>query len=479
MDGSEFLHRGAGGEAVSGVSRLGLLSVLFAQFLGVLDGLIVSVAIPEMAASLDIDVGDAHWVLNAYSVAFAGLLPLGGKLADMFGRRRSFVAGQVLLSAGSLLGAFSPNLTVVLIARILQATGAAVSTPAGVSMLADSFRDERERSRAFGWLPIGGGVGWVSAALFGGVLTAAFGWQSVFLVNLPISLAAIAFARIGFRTTRPPSGGERISWRSSVLLVLALAVAVYALGGAEKNGLLSYLTIGGLLVAAALGGVFTRVALRDANPVLRLQLLRTGGVPGAALLGLALPVGFVATQFLGSIYLQDVAGLPPDLAGYVFLPLAATPLLVTTLVGKHYRRFGAGRSVAAGFGLAAAGLALTAVTPLVAELALMLLGFGLIGIGLTIVYVPLAVAAVSGTDDTDYGAASAIFATSNQVGGSLALAILSSSALAGTAAGEHRYTAAGLSTGLVVAAGMCLLAGLLAIPLLRRVDQLSAGLEPR
>jgi MFS family permease len=450
--------------SIAGQVRAGLAAVLLAQFIAVLDGLIVSVAIPDMTRELQISTTDAHWVLNAYAVALAGLLPLGGKIADTFGRRRIFLAGQAVLLAGSIAGALAPSETVVLVARVVQAAGAALSSPAGLSLLADTFRDERERSRVFGWLPIGGGIGWVSAALFGGLLTAAFGWQSVFLVNVPISLAAIVLARIGFEG-RTAVRGERIDWRSSVLLIGCLGVAVYTLGAVQVRGLFSLHTFTGLGIAALLGLAFARVALRSENPVLRLELLRRGGVPGAVLLGLALPVGFVATQFLGSNYLQANAGMPPDQAGYMFLPLTATPLLVAPLVGRYHPRIGTWKCVAAGYLLAAAGLAVTALAPAYDLPWWLLVGFGLIGTGLTIVYVPLAVAAVTGIDDADYGAASALFSTSNQVGGSLALAVLSSVA-AGSA---HSFSNAGLAAGLAVAAVMTAVAGLLAFPLLKRI----------
>ncbi|GAB3462343.1 MFS transporter [Actinophytocola sediminis] len=460
--------------------RLTVLTVLLAQFLGVLDGLIVSVALPSMSLELGIAPGDVHWVLNAYSVAFAGLLPLGGKAADILGRRRTFLVGQALLSLGSLLGALASNGVVVLVARVMQALGAAISTPAAISILADSFHDEKERARAFGLLPIGGGVGWVSAGLFGGLLTAFVGWRGVFLVNLPVSAAAIVLALFCFPRSGPRSAGDRIDWSGAALLILALGCAVFTLGRVEQVGVASLDTLVGVVVAAVLGLLFVLRARRGANPFLRLELLRRGGVPGAAVLGLVLPVGFVATQFLGSIYLQNVLGLRADLAGYAFLPLAATPLLVTTAVGRFYPRFGVARSVSFGFLLAAVGMALAAVAPTQLGVGWLLIGFGLIGIGLTIVYVPLAVASVSGIDSAEYGAASAIFSTANQVGGSMALAVLSTVALAAsdTSAPGTRYGANGLAAGLAAAAVLALFACVAAIPLLRRVDRLSQTSEP-
>jgi EmrB/QacA subfamily drug resistance transporter len=459
--------------------RLIVLTVLLAQFLGVVDGLIVSVALPSMSLDLGIDPGDVHWVLNAYSVAFAGLLPLGGKAADLLGRRRTFLAGQALLSIGSLLGATAAGGAVVLVARVTQALGAAISTPAAISILADSFHDEKERARAFGLLPIGGGVGWVSAGLFGGLLTAFVGWRGVFLVNLPVSAAAIVLALFCFPKSTPRSGEDRIDWTGAALVIAGLGCAVFTLGRVEQVGMASLETVVGLVIAAALGLLFVLRARRGANPFLRLELLRRGGVPGAAILGLVLPVGFVATQFLGSIYLQNVLGLRADLAGYAFLPLAATPLLVTMAVGRHYPRFGVAKSVSFGFLLAAVGMAMTALAPPQRGILWLLLGFGLIGIGLTIVYVPLAVASVSGIASEDYGAASAIFSTCNQVGGSLALAVLSTVALAAsdTSAPGTRYGASGLAAGLAAAAALALLACLAAIPLLRKVDRLSEEAE--
>ncbi|MGW0064174.1 MFS transporter [Streptosporangium sandarakinum] len=442
-------------------------AVLAAQFLGLVDGLIVSIGVPAMSADGVLDADDAHWVLNAYSVAFAGLLPLGGKSADLWGRRRVFLTGQALLLAGSLLGALATTPAMLLGARVVQAVGAGISTPAGIAQLADSFPHSRERSRVFGLLTMGGGAGWVSAGLLGGLLVAYLGWPSVFWVNVPICLLAITLALLAF--PRRPAGttSATMDWKGAVLLVAALALFVHTAGQVGRAGPLSLPTLAGATVAALLAVAFAVATRRAREPLLRLALLRRGGVPVAAVLGLALPVGFVSTQFLGSLYLQQVLDLSADHAGYVFLALASMPLLATPLASAKFQEFGFARSVGAGFALAAAGLGVIVAAVLAGPpLPLVIAGFVCVGVGVTMVYVPLTVASVAGIDEADNGSATSIFSTSHQIGGSIALAVLSSVALA--AGGLH--SARGLAAGFATAGGLLALAALGALLLLRRLD---------
>jgi MFS family permease len=449
--------------------RWGMLAILLAQFLALLDGLIVSVALPSIVRELAIDPVDAHWIVNAYTVAFAGLLVIGGRAADLLGRRRSFALGQLVLLGGSLLGGMVAEPAAVIAARVLQAIGAAVSSPAALGLLADAFRDEAERSRAFGRLTIGGGFGWISAALFGGVITEYFGWQGVFLLNVPLSAVAIALARLVLwdspRTARP----GRLDWAGALLLVATLSLLVYTLSRVERVGLFSMPTLGGLAVAMVLAVAFLLNEQHVTDPILPLSLLTVRAVRGAGILGLVFPIGFVATQFLGTQYLQDVLGTSPAVAGYAFLPLAAVPLVVGPVVSRAYPRFGLVRSVAAGFAGVAAGLGLIALAgPAAGYLGGPLPGFFLVGIGLTMIYIPLGVASVADVPETQYGLASAVFATSNQMGGALALALLSavSTSVAASVGGPVGHSA-GLRAGFAVGAVLCGIGAVAAAPLLR------------
>ena len=465
----------------------GLAAICLAQFLALLDGLIVSVALPPLSADLGLTPAGAQWVPNAYTVPFAGLLLLGGRAADALGRRRGFAVGQLLLIAGSLVGGIAGTSALVYLARVLQATGAALAMPAAVALLAGSFPDETERARAFSLLTVGGGVGWVSAGLFGGALAQYFGWHSVFLVTVPISVAALLLARVGLPADdaapdRPEwtdnagaaAGAGGVDWPGGVLVVAALGTLIFSLSGVEQVGWVSARTIGGLAAGLLLAAAVVLREQRAANPVLRLGLLRLRQVRGSALLGLLLPVGFVGSQFVGSLYLQDVLGYRTGRAGLAFVPLALMPLLVTPLVGRLHPRYGPGPTTAAGFALTAGGLTVLAVAgPGAGYAAGVLPGFVLIGVGVTLIYVPLAVTSVADVPERDYGVASAVFSTSNQVGGALALAVLAT-VLAATV-GDGTLAAIsggaqlpGLRAAFGTAAALCLLGAAVATRLVHR-----------
>lgn len=467
----------------SGRQALGLVAICLAQFLALLDGLIVSVALPSMSADLGLTPAGAQWALNAYGIPFAGLLLLGGRLADALGRRRAFVAGQVLLIAGSLIGGAANSGALVYLARAVQAGGAALAMPAAVALLAATFPEESDRTKAFSLLVVGGGIGWVSAGLFGGISVQYLGWHSVFLITVPISVAAVALARVGLPADTPAQAGirdGRVDWSGAVLVVGTLGTVVFTFGRVEQVGWLATATIVGLLAGLVLGVALVLRERRAPNPVLKLDLLRLHQVRGAALLGTLLPVGFVGSQFLGSLYLQDVLGYSAGRAGVAFVPLALMPLLVNPLVARLHPRFGPGPTIAAGFALTAAGLGLLATSGASTGYAAGVLpGFVLIGVGVTLVYVPLGVASVADVPEEDLGLASAAFSTSNQVGGALALAVLAT--VIAAAVGDSTLGAVdtpdqltGLRAAFAVAAGLCALGAVLAVPLLHRLRPAAA-----
>lgn len=473
----------------TGRLRLGLVAICLAQFLALLDGLIVSVALPAMSADLGLTPAGAQWALNAYGIPFAGLLLLGGRLADVLGRRRAFAVGQVLLVAGSLIGGAASSGAVVYLARAVQATGAALALPSAVALLAAAFPDKTDRTKAFALLVVGGGIGWVSAGLLGGISVEYLGWRSVFLVTIPVSVVAIVLARLGLPPDAPLGAADRGSladWPGALLVAGALGTVVFSFGRVEQVGWLAPATAVGLLAGLVLGIALILRERRVRDPVLKLDLLRLRQVRGSALLGLVLPVGFVGSQFLGSLYLQEVLGYGPGRAGIAFVPLALMPLLVNPLVARLHPVIGPGPTIAVGFALTAAGLALLALSGAGAGYLLEVLpGFVLIGIGVTLVYVPLGVASVDQVPESDLGLASAVFSTSNQVGGALALAVLASviAAAIGSGALANAGTEnqlAGLRVAFLISAGLCLLGAAAAAPLLRRPEPVptSSGGRP-
>jgi MFS family permease len=451
------------------------------QMLVVLDGAVLSVALPQLAADLRIETGALPWVINAYTLPFAGLLLLGGRVADLIGPGSSIRVGVSIFALASLAAGSSPNLTVLLISRALQGMGAALLSPASLALLTHSTSAGIERERAIAIWSVTASVGASSSALFGGVLTQLAGWRWVLLINVALAPALyFGTLRVGRKsvaleadTPRPPRG---IDLPGTLLFLVAFGSADLAATGGGSSSVLRTGAAAALAVAALAGLVV--VERRARHPLLPLHLLRRPEITfpnGAAVLLLA---GTAAMGYYFSQYAQDVLLLSPFQTALTLLPGAMAGMLTASRVPALVRSFGERRVRTLGPAMAGISLALLAGAqsrhwgPW--QLTLMLITMA---IGGTISVVTLTAAATRSLPRSQAGLASGLISTSGQAGGSLGLALLTgvAGAVTGTAtASTAMARSAAITSQLVIAlpigAGLVLLGALCAFRIPGRID---------
>ncbi len=408
-----------------------LVIVCIAQFMVVLDGTVVNVALPAIQADLDFSASSLQWVVNAYTLAFGGFLLLGGRAADFVGRRRLFIAGVVVFTGASLLNAMAQSSEFLIAARALQGLGAAMVSPAALSIVTTTFRDSAERAKALSvWAAIAVG-GAAVGLLAGGLLTEYLAWQWIFLINLPIGALAIVLGLRYVAESRVPTSGVDIAGAISV--TAGLTLLVYAIVRAVDYGWGSVQTIGLLSAAAVLLVAFVLIEMRSKAPLVRLGIFRVRSLAGANLSMLAVMGGMFAVFYFASLYVQQILGFTPVQAGLAFLPLTAGIILFSVIAERSISRVGVRTVGLAGMAVTAVGLLLlsqisvdgTYVSDLLPGLLVMSAGLGL-------TFVPLTLIATANVADEDAGLASGVFNSSQQIGGALGLAILSTIAASQT-----------------------------------------------
>ena len=318
-----------------------LVVVCLAQFMVVLDISIVNVALPAIQRSLHFRAVDLQWVVTAYALTFGGLLLLGGRLADLFGRRRIFLVGLGLFTAASLLGGFATNQTTLIAARSLQGVGAAILSPATLTILTVTFTDQRARARAFGvWSAVAAGGG-AAGALFGGILTQYLSWRWILFVNVPIGIALFAVARIRLHESRADGPRRRLDLAGAATITGALFLLVYAISHTDVVSWTATSTLVVLGAAALLLLAFVAVEARAAShPLVPLRLFRVRSVTGANLVMFCFGVGMFAMWFFLSLYLQQVLGYSPVVTGLTFLPQTLAIAVGATLSGRLAPKLG-------------------------------------------------------------------------------------------------------------------------------------------
>ncbi|WP_038210465.1 DHA2 family efflux MFS transporter permease subunit [Xenophilus azovorans] len=415
---------------------LALVVLCLGELMIVLDTTIVNVALPSIRTDLGFSETALVWVVNAYMLTFGGFLLLGGRLGDLYGHRRLFLAGLVLFTAASLACGVAASQAVLVAARAVQGLGGAVVSAVALSLIMNLFTEPGERARAmgvYGFVCAGGGsVG----VLLGGMLTSQLSWHWVFLVNLPIGLAVYAFGAALLPASRAAAADARLDVAGAVTVTLSLMLAVYAVVGGNEAGWTSPRTLALLGAAAALMLLFLAIESRVAHPLVPLALFRLRNVAVSNVTGVLWSAGMFAWFFLSALYMQLVLGYTPMQVGLGFLPaniiMAALSLGVSA---KLVMRFGVRRPLAAGLALAVAGLALFAHAPAGGSFMLDVLpGMLLLGVGAGIAFNPMLLAAMSDVAPSDAGLASGVVNTSFMLGGALGLAVLASLASARTAA---------------------------------------------
>jgi len=418
----------ADGQVVPDPNRWKALAlVCVAFFMVVLDVSIVNVALPSIAIDLEFSRDTLQWVITAYSLAFGGFLLLGGRAADLFGRRRVFMVGMALFTIGSLACGLSGGAAGLIIFRALQGLGGAIVSPATLAIINDAFAaDGAERNKAFG---IWGGVAGSGAAagvLLGGILTEYLGWEWIFFVNVPIGVAIILLAPKLISEGRVEGVERRVDPLAAVLVTAGLVTFVYAMSEAPDAGWLSGQTIVLTLVAAVLIALFFVKEMRTDAPLVPLKLFKVRPIAVAnavgALLGAALFSGF----FLLTLYMQQVLGYSPVKAGFAFLATAGTVVVAAGVSQALVTRVGVKPVLTTG--LVLLGLSYFWYTRMPADGKYwidLFPAYFASGIGLAFVFIPLSLAALSGVDDKTAGIASGLLNTSQQIGGALGVAIIS------------------------------------------------------
>jgi EmrB/QacA subfamily drug resistance transporter len=458
-----------------------LVVVCLAQFMVVLDATIVNVALPSIQHGLGFAPADLQWVINAYTLVFGGFLLLGGRAADLAGRKRLFMAGIGVFTFASLLNGLAVSSTMLVAGRALQGLGAALVSPAALSIITTTFTSPAERTKALGvWSAIAAGGG-AFGLLLGGILTDALSWEWIFFVNVPVGLAALVAAARSVPESRVEGAHRSFDLAGAVTVTSGLIVLVYAIVKAQEFGWGSGRTLGLAAVALALLGTFVAIERRSRAPLVRLSIFRVRSISAANIVMLLVASGMFAMFFFASIYVQEVLGYSPLKAGLAFLPMTAAIVVGAGLAQSLVRRVGVRAVAIGGIALAAAGMAMLTGVPVHGSYAGDLLpGLLPMALGMGLTFVPITLLGTGNVGAEDAGLASGLFNTSQQVGGALGLAILSTLA-ANATAGSAGSPAAALVDGYQVAFGAAaamLAAGavLLAV-LLRRRDVAALDVE--
>ena len=410
-----------------------LILLCVAQFVVVLDASIVNVALPSIGKGLHFSEADLPWVVNAYVIAFGGFLLLGGRAADLLGRRRVFMVGLLVVAVASLFAGFAANQGQLVAARAAQGLGAAIISPAALSIVTSLFRDGAERNKALGaWGAVAGSAG-AAGVLLGGILTDGLGWEWVLWVNVPVSLIALAFTPGLIPESRSESATRHFDAAGAVTVTAGLSVLAYALLDASSAGWGSVKIVSLLALAVALIGAFVAIELRSAAPLVPFRIFRLRTLTGANVVGILLGASLFSMFFFISLYMQQVLGYSPIHAGLSYLPLAVMIIVAAGLGGQLVTRFGFKPVLAAGMAFVSVGLLWFSQVSVGGGFVTDILGPSLLAaIGLGFGFVTSTIAAVSGVRDREQGLASGLINTSQQIGGALGLAVLSTLATSRT-----------------------------------------------
>jgi EmrB/QacA subfamily drug resistance transporter len=427
-----------------------LALLVVAQFMVVLDVSIVNVALPSIGSALRFAPDDLQWVVTAYVLCSGGLLLIGGRAADLLGRRRIFVAGLLVFTGASLACGLAPSAGFLVAARAIQGSGAALLTPAALAIVTTTYvGPDRVRALSIWGAVASGGV--AVGVILGGVLTTWLTWHWVFFINVPVGLVAAVLTPRVVPAVPPATGRRRLDPLGALTVVGGLALLVYALSGAPVHGWGSARTLGLLALAAALLAGFTVVERRTAEPLLPPALWRVGSLVAGAVMMLAATGILVGTFFLNSVYLQGTLGWSALDSGLGLLPLVAAIAVGVHTTSRAIARVGAKAIVTAGMALLAAGALVLALAPDVARYAPDLLpGFCLLGLGIGLAFPAISITAMSDVDHATAGLASGMMSTAHEVGAALGVAVLSAIAVAASPAGigyGHAFLAAAILAG--------------------------------
>ena len=411
---------------------LGLALLLLVQFMVVLDIAIVNVALPSIQTDLGFSQENLQWVISAYALLFGGFLLLGGRAADLLGRRRLFLVGIVVFTVASLISGLAWSEGALIGARALQGLGAAIVTPAALSIISTTFAEGSERNKALGAWGAVGAFGAVAGVLLGGVLTDLLSWEWIFFVNLPVGIVGFALTPFLIGESRDATA-KSYDIPGAVLVTSGLVTLVYAITQANDHGWGSFRTIGLFVASAALIAGFLGWEARSKDPLMPFSIFRLRTLVGANVAGLILGTALFGMFLMLTLYMQQVLGYSPLRTGVAYLAVAGTAIFWSALAAQLVTRIGVKRVLVIGMVTLTAGLVyFTQVSVGGSYAGDLLPGFLLIGVGLGFSFVPISIAALAGVRSSEAGLASGLINTSQQIGGALGIAALSSIATSTT-----------------------------------------------
>jgi len=462
---------------------IALILLCTAQFVVVLDASIVNVALPTIGEALQFTESSLPWVVNAYVLTFGGFLLLGGRTADLLGRRRVFMAGLMLVAVASLAAGFAATEAQLIAARAAQGLGAAIISPAALSIVTTIFRDGAERNKALGVWGAVAGAGGAAGVLLGGILTDGLGWEWVLWVNVPVSLVAFFLAPRLIAESRASDQARAFDVAGAVTITAALSLLVYAVIDASEAGWGSGKTLGLIALALVLLAAFVVIEQRSRKPLVPFSIFRIRTLTGANVVGVLVGASLFSMFFFISLYMQQVLGFSAIKAGLSYLPLAVSIILSAGIASSLVTKVGFKPILATGMVLIAAGLLwFSQISPDGTFLADILGPSLLAAVGLGFAFVPVTIAAVSGVEDREQGLASGLINTSQQVGGALGLAVLAAIANSQIGTSEDPTVLTdGFSSAFLVGAGFAVLGLIATLLLIRNADSrahVELGAEP-
>ena len=460
---------------------LALILLCAAQFMMVLDFSIINVALSAIQRDLGFSQQNLQWVVSAYALAFGGFLLLGGRAADLCGRRRVFMAGVGLFTLASLVGGFAQAQWILIVARAVQGLGAAIVSPAALSILTTTFTEGQERNRALSvWGAIAAG-GFAAGVLLGGILTDALSWRSVMFVNVPIGLLTLVLTPLLLPENRERAAIQKIDLLGAVTVTSGLVALVYALEQASGIGWGSAQTLILFGIALALLAAFVWIEAHAQDPLVPLRVFRLRTLTGANLIGLLMSAAIGSTIFILTLYMQQVLNYSALQTGLAFLPHAIAAMIAAPIASYFATRFGTKTTLTGSMTLAAVGLLHLSRIPVQGNFVRDLLpGTVIIGFGIVMTLVSVTIAATAGISDSEQGMTSGLLNTSQQIGAALGLAILvavstarteaAMAQLGGVADAQRTALTAGFGAALIVSVGFAIVGVLVALFIIQEAD---------
>ena len=409
---------------------LALLSAV--QFMVVLDIAVVNVALPSIQTDLHFSEANLQWVISAYALAFGGFLLLGGRTADVIGRRRVFVAGILLFTLGSALSGLAWSETSIIGARALQGLGAAAISPAALAIVMTSFKEGRDRNIALGVWGAVGGFGAAAGVLLGGILTDALSWEWIFFVNIPVGLVALTLVPVLLRESKD-ARVRTFDIPGALLITSGLSSLVLGITQGHDWGWGSARTVGTFVLSAALLVGFVVWENRVEEPLMRFGILRTKTLLGANVAGFILGTALFSMFLMLTLYMQQVLGYSALKTGFAYLAVAGTMIIWANVAAALVSKVGVRPLIATGMALLAVGmLTFTQIGVGDSYVTALLPGFLIVALGMALCFVPISIAALAGVRQEEAGLASGLINTTQQIGGAVGIALLSSIAISTT-----------------------------------------------